>query len=282
MLSDDTEHTVMVLRSLLAKPETPDQFQRLLARHLRTWILAVPAGVGLATAKACMKLVVGVPPKSSGSLSAGNGAAMRAAIIGAFVGDEAQMPAFVVASSVITHRDVRAVEGAQLVALATVVEHDEYLARARLTVSSQEWTQMLDEISSSLHERLEVTAFARRIGAEHGVSGYVLPSVAVALYSWLTHPYDFMSCLTELIALGGDTDTIGAIVGGISGSHLGVGAIPAEWLDRLSDWPLSVNSMRLLAGGNELRWTFPARLVRNILFLGVVLTHGFRRLLPPY
>src|SRR5436190_19251528 len=37
MISDDTEHTVMVAQSLLECPDDPARFQRALARKLRWW-----------------------------------------------------------------------------------------------------------------------------------------------------------------------------------------------------------------------------------------------------
>lgn len=99
-----------------------------------------------------------------------------------------------------------------------------------------------------------------------------------------------------MIALGGDTDTTGAIVGALAGATVGAGGIPGEWLAGLIEWPRSVAWMRALAerlagrfpvagdavapGPLPLFW--PGLLPRNLLFLLVVLLHAFRRLLPPY
>src|SRR5580692_5050571 len=84
MTSDDTEHTEMVAQALLSHPDDPVAFQRALGWRLRWWFLGLPAGVGLATARACLHLWLGISPKRSGVFSAGNGPAMRSAIIGAF------------------------------------------------------------------------------------------------------------------------------------------------------------------------------------------------------
>jgi hypothetical protein len=62
------------------------------------------------------------------------------------------------------------------------------------------------------------------------------------------------------------------------------------------DWPCSERRLRVLAQrlagrfvtpvlgrmstARELLW--PGQLARNGVFLGIVLAHGFRRLLPPY
>lgn len=104
MISDDTEHALLVAQSLLNSPADPAAFQRNLARHLRWWFLGLPAGIGLATARACVKLCMGFPPNRSGVFSAGNGPAMRTAIIGGyFCGNPTAVEAFVRSSTEITH-----------------------------------------------------------------------------------------------------------------------------------------------------------------------------------
>jgi ADP-ribosyl-[dinitrogen reductase] hydrolase len=99
-----------------------------------------------------------------------------------------------------------------------------------------------------------------------------------------------------VIALGGDTDSPGAVVGGIAGATLGAGVIPVDWLQGLVEWPRSVTWMRRLAerlarqfpvGMNPVRQKplplfWPGLIPRNLFFLFVALTHAFRRLLPPY
>ena len=79
MLSDDTEHTVFVIQALLRHPDAPALFARRLAWSLRWWFVSLPAGIGLATGRAIIKLWLGFSPQRSGVYSAGNGPAMRAA-----------------------------------------------------------------------------------------------------------------------------------------------------------------------------------------------------------
>jgi len=97
----------------------------------------------------------------------------------------------------------------------------------------------------------------------------------------------------EVVSCGGDSDSTAAIVGGILGCGLGKEGIPAEWLGGLCEWPRTVVWMECLAEqlhevqvsgqhAKPLRLSPFGILARNIFFLGVVLTHGFRRLLPPY
>src|SRR5713101_2258079 len=109
MCSDDTEHTLFVAQALLSHPEDPIAFQRCLAWKLRLWLLGLPAGIGLATLRAILKLWLGFPPSCSGVRSAGNGPAMRSAVIGAFFADEpAKRREFVSAATRITHADPKA------------------------------------------------------------------------------------------------------------------------------------------------------------------------------
>ena len=96
--------------------------------------------------------------------------------------------------------------------------------------------------------------------------------------------------MTAVIECGGDTDSTGAIVGGIVGAAVGKEGIPAPWLERLCEWPRSVGWMEQLGEqlGSSLESAPPRRLpgfavlLRNFFFLAVVLFHGFRRLVPPY
>ena len=66
MVSDDTEHTLFVAQALLTHPGDPIAFQRCLAWKLRLWLLGLPAGIGLATLKAILKLWLGISPNRSG------------------------------------------------------------------------------------------------------------------------------------------------------------------------------------------------------------------------
>src|SRR5262249_44571305 len=119
MVSDDTEHSCLVGQALLRRPDDADRFARALAWGLRWWLLRLPAGVGRATARGVLKLWAGWPPTRSGVFSAGNGPAMRAALLGACLGGQPEkLRAYVRASSRVTHTDPRAERGALLIALA--------------------------------------------------------------------------------------------------------------------------------------------------------------------
>ena len=44
---------------------------------------------------------------------------------------------------------------------------------------------------------------------------------------------DYYECIIASTNIGGDTDTIGAIVGSMSGIYYGFESIPSKWLDKL-------------------------------------------------
>jgi len=125
------------------------------------------------------------------------------------------------------------------------------------------------------------------------VTGYVYHTVPVALHAWLRHQRNLRSAVIEVVGCGGDTDTTGAIVGGIVGAAVGKAGIPRDWIDGLWEWPRTIAWMERLAGQLHATLTSgqaerPARLPvygvvpRNLLFLGIVLAHVVRRVLPPY
>src|SRR4051812_43329994 len=114
-VSDDTEQAALVAQSLARHPGDPDRCVREFRRSLLGWFCRLPWGVGKATIRACVRIGLGIRP--SGVMSAGNGAAMRASVIGAFFVDRpADRESFGRALAEVTHRDPRAVEGALYVA----------------------------------------------------------------------------------------------------------------------------------------------------------------------
>ncbi len=302
MVSDDTEHSCMVAQALIVSGGDVTIFQRQLARRLRFWFLGLPAGIGLATLRSIIKLWVGFSPDNSGVFSAGNGPAMRVALLGAAMADEGKMREFVSASTRITHTDPKAEYGALAIALAAGISAREIDVSARdylkrltslLPTDADEFLHLINQVSSSIEKGESTMVYAASIGQGKGVSGYVYQSVPVALHAWLSHPRDFRAAIIAAIECGGDTDTVAAMVGGIIGAGVGKEGIPEAWLEQLIEWPRSVLWMQSL--GEKLhqslvsdkntaspRLPVTGTLLRNFLFLLIVLCHGFRRLLPPY
>ena len=290
MVSDDTEHAVMTVLSLERNP-CPQSFSIDLAKRIRWWFAGVPAGIGLATARASLKLWSGVPPSRSGVHSAGNGPLMRAPVIGAwFSTDSEARSAFVEASTRITHKDPRACETAKIVAesAAWAVESgtdvETLFSRLAPLVESEEMESRLTGLREGLSRGIEVGDFTDSIGRRAGfVSGFAPDTAAVALFSWLRHRGDFRKIVTSTILAGGDTDTVAFVAGSLGGIDTALSDLPPEWLSGLRDYPINANSLMCPDGSLGLRFpNWPISVIRNTAFLAIVLAHGFRRLFPPY
>jgi ADP-ribosylglycohydrolase len=305
MISDDTEHTCMVAQALLVSGGEVEAFRKDLARRLRYWLLGFPASIGLATARALIKLWMGFSPERSGVFSAGNGPAMRSAILGAaFRNEPAKVRQLVRANTRITHRDPKAEYGAQAVALAAQLaslaegpvqpgDFQSHLEETLKGEAASEFLNLTQKAVESVGRRESTETFADSLGLGKGVSGYVYHTVPVALHAWMSNQKDYPKAVLETIRCGGDADTTAAIVGGIIGAGVGAQGIPEDWIETVWEWPRTVNWMQELGARlveTSLKGTKQSALplsiaglfARNLFFLAVVLAHGFRRAFPPY
>ncbi|MEO5376213.1 MAG: ADP-ribosylglycohydrolase family protein [Magnetococcus sp. DMHC-6] len=303
MMSDDGEHACMTAQALIVASGDTQRFIHSLAWRLRFWLLGFPAGVGLATGRAILKLWIGFSPHKSGVFSAGNGPAMRAPIIGAAWSDHlATMKKMVVASTRLTHTDPKAEWGALAVALAAAfsargerVTPQQFVQEltSLLDKSAVEFVSLIEQTVASLLKGETAFQFADNLGLSTGIGGYVFHTVPIVLHIWMRSPASFEDALNEVIRLGGDTDTTAAILGGILGAGMDLEEFPKHWVLRLVDWPRSRHWMISLADRlarvhqtgipmNALPLFWPLLPLRNLVFLTVVLLHGVRRLFPPW
>lgn len=302
MVSDDTEHSCFVAQALIQSAGETQDFQKQLARRLKKWFLALPAGIGMATLKASIKLCLGFSPKKSGVFSAGNGPMMRAAILGVFAGDnDKYLQELIDINTRITHSDPKAQWSALMVARAAYLNANNVSVNSEnfahyfhsYLVKDKELEELMQQVVNSVKANQSTEEFCEKQGMIKGVSGYCYQSLPVVMHAYLTYPEDYEQAVSSVIRCGGDTDTVAAIVGGIIGARVGLSGLPERWLSTLKDWPCSVTKMQFLA--SELAYArlmkksrypadsfFPVLLIRNLLFMCIVLVHGFRRLLPPY
>jgi len=302
MVSDDTEHTCMVAQALIASAGDPVKFRQDLAWRLRWWFLCLPAAMGYATLVSMLKLWLGFPADKSGIFSAGNGPAMRSAVIGVCAGhDEKKLKELVRISTRMTHRDPKAEFGALAVALAAYLNQKELspsgflqqLSTLLQDENAEEFLDLIQKTVDSVARGQTTESFAADMGWEKGVSGYIYQTVPAVIHVWLRHPRDYQSAIQEMVRCGGDSDTTGAILGGIVGAGAGKGGIPEKWLNTIWEWPRSTHWMERLAEQlyctiktktiqKPITLPFVALFLRNLFFLAIVLLHGFRRMLPPY
>ena len=73
-----------------------------------------------------------------------------------------------------------------------------------------------------------------RTAADQTPSGYIVDSLACALWAFLTHD-TFAEQALAAVNLGGDADTIGAILGQLAGAYSGWSTVPERWRHQLQD-----------------------------------------------
>lgn len=174
--------------------------------------------------------------------SLGNGAAMRVAPIGLLCYDDPQaLRSMAYDSSQITHAHELGKEGAAIeaysVALAmksALSSHqngivaEEFLAELKKFTHSDVYLHKLDKIGELLSQTSK-SRVQREIG-----NGVEAPnSVPTAIYCFLHNMSNFKEALLYAVSLGGDTDTIAAMTGAISGAYHGFKLIPEQWRSHL-------------------------------------------------
>jgi poly(ADP-ribose) glycohydrolase ARH3 len=166
--------------------------------------------------------------------SHGNGAAMRVAPVGLMFRDDATVLWEQARLSAIpTHVHPLGIEGAQVMALAvgeasraTSLDRPEFFAGLADHCRSPEYAGPLRRAAQVEHSR-DLALFGNGIAAAD--------SVVTAVACFGLSPDSYERTIVTAILLGGDTDTIAAMAGAISGAYLGRQAIPQWLLDRLED-----------------------------------------------
>lgn len=122
---------------------------------------------------------------------------------------------------------------------------------------------------------------------ERGISGYVFQTVPAVILAGLRNDWNFKTTVAEIIEAGGDTDTTAAIAGALCGAFGSRPGIPGDWIGGMKEWPVDIGRLPSLARALvhhtplriRARWS-PVLLLRNLVFLAVVLVHGFGRMIP--
>lgn len=231
--------------------------------------LGAHRGIGPAFLAAVKKLAEGVPADQSGTLSAGMGPAMRVAPVGLYYAqeDEGLLPA-AVRQALVTHRDPRALALAAAVAWAVargasgawdrlpageiinllsewIGEAEKEIEREFIGFIPVEAFDMFGRVRACVENFRyylemdrrqvwkQVVAEANRHFPAHKITEpgdpFALAGGMSALFVGLT-ANNFEEGLLEVIHLGKDTDTMGAIAGGILGARFGEEAIPPAWI----------------------------------------------------
>jgi ADP-ribosylglycohydrolase len=241
--TDDTQLTVATVRAVVEAGEvSPPRIARSIAALFGRSEVIGPGGACLSAALTFLRTGDWTTCGAE-SGQAGNGAAMRTAPVGlAFLDRPDQLSAAVADVSRITHRDARSIAGGVAVAKAAQLlaarPFDDPAslcppvaeAVAEFSPEFAAWVERLPALSRESPEKaVRAIAWAGMPEPEFDapiITPFVLPTVLAALWCLLRHPDSWPAAVAAAIRLGGDVDTLGAIVGALAGVRLGVGAIP--------------------------------------------------------
>ncbi|NMX20998.1 hypothetical protein C5S30_00875 [ANME-1 cluster archaeon GoMg4] len=184
-----------------------------------------------------------------GEGSYGNGAAMRIAPIGLFYYDNAdKLREIAYKSCQITHSHELGKAGAALqafaVALAVRGQKESMLSELKNFAQNNVYEDKIRRVEALILDK-DATP-KKEIIAKLGNGMAAFDSVPTAIYSFLRFDR-FEDSVIYAVSLGGDTDTIGAMTGAISGAYYGEGGIPNEWMEQLEDGEKGKSYIKRLA-----------------------------------
>ncbi len=237
--TDDTKMMLCIAESILEKSHVDPED---VARRFVEWFDSGDLrGIGRSCLEGILNLKQSISWRESGHRSewaAGNGTAMRIAPVGLIdCHDLEQLREDCWATSITTHNNPEAVAGATAVAYAIVrlvsgeIDEGTFLPELATFVGDSAVARKLEQ-AQRLFSSYTPTEKAL---ADLGTSGYVVETVASALYCFLMTPDDFMTTVASAVMGGGDTDTIAAIAGAISGAHNGMSNMPQHLVERVED-----------------------------------------------
>lgn len=234
--TDDTEMALALAESLL--DHSPLDAANL-AQHFVAWHQAGPPDIGIQTRDVLGRIASGVSWQAAVEAShqaspdsAGNGSVMRCWPVSlAHWDDLDRMLADSRLQSQVTHRHPDCVAGCAFVNAA--IYHLVHGAPLQEAVA-----QALDDADPPLALRQVIEAAPAKHRAELPNSGWVRHTLESAVWGLLTTS-SFEDAVVQVVNLGNDADTAGAVVGALAGAAYGLAAIPADWQDAVhGQWPL--------------------------------------------
>jgi poly(ADP-ribose) glycohydrolase ARH3 len=166
--------------------------------------------------------------------SYGNGAAMRVAPVGLLfrdVPDRLQEQARL--SALPTHQHPLGIEGAQLLAHAVALSSSSGTVERVAFLSALAAGCSSEAFRTRLERAINLPALEDLALLGNGIQA--LESVVTAIAAFAHTPGSYADTIANVILLGGDTDTLAAMAGAVSGAFLGWQAIPPHLLDLLED-----------------------------------------------
>ena len=269
--SDDGQQALAVLDAICTDPEQPEvPFIELMValrdaapQRSGRWGLHRGVGRNFRHTIRGLQATGSSKPHAHASKSAGNGAAMRIASVALWWRDQPVVrDRRVVQISGVTHADLRGISAAHALASAistSLVPKPGAVLNSRLVTAVERAEARTLELLELEHDRrnsemLTSVVEARRhsyglaqlldhieskavsvAGADQPVKAtdsFAPCSVSTAL-AIVDFSDSFEQAMLTAINLGGDADTIGAMVGALAGARYGLEGIPSRWLDDL-------------------------------------------------
>ncbi|CAL9677621.1 hypothetical protein SUDANB95_07947 (plasmid) [Actinosynnema sp. ALI-1.44] len=181
------------------------------------------------------------PAAFGGRGSWGNGAAMRVAPLGAWFGDVDQAAEQAALSAEITHSNPEAVAGAVAVAVAAALLTSGFTGSASDLLNAVYAAIAPGMVADGLLRAAELVNDAHPSEAAKilgtGIRMSAPDTVPFALWCAARHLGDIEDALWTVVSVGGDTDTIGAIAGGVIAAGLTAEQLPAELIAAVEPFP---------------------------------------------
>ncbi len=267
-VTDDTEQSVYIARSLLANRQADPQK---IADCLLEWFDAVggqdSAAVGPSSMAALLGIRAGKPLEIAGRRGHTNGAAMRISPVGilhaANSNDLQHIVRDVHLVSMPTHGSTLAISGAS--ALACGITRalqgstlQEVVTAARAGAVHGEQTgfpvigpsipRRIDTAVAIAHNCLDLDSAAQEIYQVIGAGVEMEQSVPAAIGLFLAGKGHVKNTLLAAANMGGDCDTVASMAGALAGAYAGAEHFPSDWIDEVE----RVNELNLVGLANEL------------------------------
>lgn len=243
--TDDTDLTRAVLLAYLSPAA---DVVRAAADNMMAWVLgdwpdreprSAPRDIGNATAAGLGRYSETGDPRAAGAGigKAGNGSLMRCIPTAVAVRDRDQRLRESQEISAITHDDPRCTVAcaAYNEIAAALIDGESPVDAVDLGIAAATELGNDDVVAAIWHgRRIEpaVMAATGETGLADNGAGYVLDSLSLAIAAVLDDR-GLVDVLVDIVRLGYDTDTNGAIAGGLLGARDGAAAIPSGWRDLL-------------------------------------------------
>ena len=248
--TDDTQLTIATIQSVVQNGEIV--VSDIACSIAELWRHHTVIGPGGACTQAAEQYLATGDHRHMGAPvgQAGNGTAMRTAAIGLWFGDDRQALVSSVAEiSRLTHQDPRSIAGGVAIAIAAnLLASDHSMDAADLCNAIADAIGAIDRELSQLVRALphqvnspnckRFIASAGQSSAEFAIpiiTPFVIPTVLASIYCIIQHRTSWVDAVTCAVQFGGDVDTLGAIVGALSGAIHGVVGIPPKLRSDLQD-----------------------------------------------